>query len=144
MAETHVISALTEKRAELSGLVAHHRKEMVRLSEEVKMLDATIKLFEPDYRIRSIKPKRYQKKNDFFKHGEAPRTILDILRKADRPLSTNDIAKAVMSSKGISGENEKALQASILTTLHKQMKNGLVEITGKDRRGQCIWVLVAE
>jgi hypothetical protein len=144
MAETHVISALTAKRAELAGLVTHHRKEMVRLSEEVKMLDATIKLFEPDYRIRSIKPKRYQKKNEFFKNGEARRTILDVLRDADKPISTNDIARSVMSLKGINGEHEKALQASILATLHKQMKSGLVELTGKDRAGNCLWVLVAE
>jgi hypothetical protein len=141
MAETHVISALTAKRAELAGLAAYHRKEMVRISEEVKMLDAAIKLFEPDYRIRSIKPKRYQKKNEFFKNGEARRTILDVLREADSPITTNDIARSVMSSKGISSESEKALQASILATLHKQMKSGLVELTGKDRAGNCIWVL---
>ena len=42
MAETHVISALVAKRSELAGLVAHHRKEITRLSEEVKTLDATI------------------------------------------------------------------------------------------------------
>ncbi|MDI1277100.1 hypothetical protein [Methylobacter sp.] len=108
MAETHVISALTAKRSELAGLVAHYRKEIVRISEEVRMLDASIKLFDPDYRIRSIKPKRYQKKSDFFKHGEAPRTILDILREADRPLSTNDIAKSVCPSRG-STENTRRL-----------------------------------
>ena len=28
MAETHVISALTDKRSELAGLIAHHRKEI--------------------------------------------------------------------------------------------------------------------
>ena len=142
MAETHVISALTAKRSELAGLVAHHRKEMSRLSEEIRMLDASIKLFEPDYRIRPVKPKRYQKKNEFFKHGEARRTILDVLRDADSPLSTNDITRAVMSSKGIDVSGEKALQASILATLHKQMKSGLVELTSKDRKGQCIWELV--
>jgi len=49
-----------------------------------------------------------------------------------------------MSLKGINGEHEKALQASILATLHKQMKSGLVELTGKDRTGNCIWVLVAD
>lgn len=80
MAESHVISALTAKRAELAGLAAHHRKEMTRLAEDIRMLDASIKLFSPDYRIRSIKPKRYQKKNEFFKNGEARRTILDVLR----------------------------------------------------------------
>ena len=28
MAETHIISALTAKRSELAGRVAHHRKEI--------------------------------------------------------------------------------------------------------------------
>lgn len=143
MAETHVISALVAKRSELAGLVAHHRKEITRLSEEVKTLDATIKLFEPDYRIHTIKPKRYQKKNTFFKHGEAHRTVLDVLRESGKPLSTNAIAKLIVSRKGIDSEHEKALQASILTTLHTQKKSGLVESTGKDVKGSCIWVLVA-
>jgi len=142
MAETHVISALTAKRSELAGLVAHHRKEMIRFSEEVKTIDATIKLFEPDYRIQAIKTKRHQKKNDFFKHGEAHRLILDILREAGKPLSTNNIAQAVMSDKGIGGEHEKALQASILTILHRQKKSGLVGTTGKDHKGNCIWIIV--
>lgn len=142
MAETHVISALTAKRAELAGLIAHHRKEMVRLSEEVKMLDATIKLFEPDYRIESIKPKRFQEKNSFFKHGEASRMIFDILRKLDSPVSTNDITKAIMSSKGIGAECEKPLQSTILTALHSQKKKGLVDFTGRDRAGSCLWQLI--
>ncbi len=142
MAETHVISALVAQRSGLAGRVAHHRKEMIRFSEEVKTIGATIKLFEPDYHIQAIKTKRHQKKNDFFKHGEAHRLILDILRESGKPLSTNDIAQAVMSGKGIGGEHEKALQASILTILHRQKKSGLVENTGKDVKGSCIWVLV--
>lgn len=46
MAETHVISALVNKRSELSGLITHYKKELSRLGEEVKTLDAAIKLFE--------------------------------------------------------------------------------------------------
>jgi len=142
MAETHVISALVSKRSELAGLVAHHHKEITRLSEEVQTLDATIKLFDPDYRIHTIKPKRYQKKNVFFKHGEAYRTVLDVLREYGKPLSTKDIAKLILSRKGIDSEHEKALQASILTILHRQKKSGLVGTTGKDLKGNCIWVIV--
>ena len=88
MAETHVISALTSKRSELAGLVAFHSKEIGRIAEEVKALDATIKLFEPEYRINSIKPKRYQRKSQFFKHGEAHKLVLEILRDAKVPIST--------------------------------------------------------
>jgi len=98
MAEPHVISALVAKRSELAGLVDHHKKEVVRLSQDVKLLDATIRLFEPDYRIQAIKTKRRQKKNNFFKHGEAHRMILDMLRESGKPLSTKEIAPKRQSS----------------------------------------------
>jgi hypothetical protein len=122
MAQTHIISALPAKRSQLAGLLAHHRKEITGLSEEVKTVDAVIKLFEPDYRIDAIRPKRYQKQNAFFKHGEAHRLILDVLRESDKPLSTNDIAKAVMVRTGIEDAHEKTLQATVLTILHRQKK----------------------
>jgi len=141
MAESHVISALVAKRSELAGLVAHHRKEMARLSEEVKTVDATIKLFAPCYRTESIKPKRHQKPNGFFVHGEANRMILDILRESGKPLSTGDITNLLISIKGIGGGHEKTLQASVLTILHRHRKSRLVENTGKDAKGNCIWVL---
>jgi hypothetical protein len=141
MAESHVISALVDKRSEIAGLVAHHRKEITRLSEEVKTVDAVIKLFEPDYRIDAIRPNRYQKQNAFFKHGEAHRLILNVLREFGKPLSTNDIAKAVMARAGIEDAHEKALQATVLTILHRQKKSGLVETTGKDVKGCCVWVV---
>ena len=138
----NVISALAKKRSELSGLVAYYKKEIARLAEEVRMLDATIKLLDPGYPIRSIKTKRYQKQNDFFKHGEAPRILLDVLRKSGKSLSTSDIALAVMALKGIDEGRKNALQASILTTLHHQKKKGIVDCTGKDRTGNCLWELV--
>jgi hypothetical protein len=78
MAETQVISALTSKRSELAGVIEFHSKEIGRITEEVKALDATTKLFEPEYRINSIKPKRYQRKNKFFKHGEAHNSSLNL------------------------------------------------------------------
>ncbi|GAB6142291.1 hypothetical protein JCM14076_30200 [Methylosoma difficile] len=141
MAETHVISALVAKRSELAGLVEHHRKEIAKLSEDIALLDSTIKMFEPGYRIQTIKPKRFQRKNAFFKRGEANRTILDILRESGKPLSTVEIARVVSALKGFDKDQERALQATILTTLHNQRKNGLVEFTGRDFNGGCVWKL---
>lgn len=130
MAESHVISALTAKRAELAGLIDHHRKEITRISDEVKTLDATIRIFEPEYRISLIKKKRFQKKNEFFKHGEGGRTIMDILRESGEKLSTNAVTKIVAQKCGIEAEKEKALQATVLAILHSQCKNGVVESSG--------------
>ncbi len=130
MAESHIISALTTKRAELAGLIDHHRKEIARISDEVKTLDATIRLFDPDYRISSIRKKRYQKKNEFFKHGESGRNIMDVLRDAGQPLSTSAVTKVVAQKCGIGASKEKELQATVLSILHSQCKNGVVESSG--------------
>jgi hypothetical protein len=99
MAEPHVISALTAKRSELAGIIAHHRKEITRLSTEVNALDATIKLFDPEYRINAIRPKRYHRRNDFFKNGEAQKLLLDIIRQAGNPISTVAIAEEAIFRK---------------------------------------------
>jgi hypothetical protein len=141
MAETHVISALVAKRSELAGLVDHHRKEAARLLQDVKLLDATIKLFEPEFSTDLIKPKRHQKRNLYFKHGEAHRMVLDILRESGKPLSTKEIAQEAKFRKGLTEVNERDFQATILTILGRQKKSGLVVNIGKDDAGGCVWDL---
>jgi hypothetical protein len=39
---------LVTKRAEMAGLIEHHRKEMGRLAVDLAYLDATLKLFSPE------------------------------------------------------------------------------------------------
>ena len=142
MAETHVISALTSKRSELAGLAVFHNKEIDRIAEEVKALDATIKLFEPEYRISSIKPKRYQRKNQFFKHGEAHKLILDILRDAKTPISTLVIAEEAKRRKGLVIDDTAlpAFKGSIGGVLARQRKQGLITEVGKDK-GASVWAV---
>jgi hypothetical protein len=48
MAASHVVTALVTKRAEMAGLIEHHRKEMGRLAVDLAYLDATLKLFSPE------------------------------------------------------------------------------------------------
>jgi hypothetical protein len=142
MAEPHVISALTAKRSELAGIITHHRKEITRLSAEVNVLDATIKLFDPDYRINAIKPKRYHRRNDFFKHSEAHKLLLDIIRTARKPISTIEIAEEAQHRKGLELDSDKlsAFKATICTALSRQRRLGLITEVTKDR-GTSVWVI---
>lgn len=142
MAETHVISALIAKRSELAGIAEHHKKEMNRIVEEIRSLDSAIKLFEPEYRVHGIKTKRYTKKNIFFQRGESNRTILDILRISKEPISTNQIAETIAATKGIGSDALDDLKATVLSTLHRQRKAGLVTMPFKNEAGVCCWVLV--
>ena len=142
MAETHVISALTSKRSELAGVIAFHSKEIGRIAEEVKALDATIKLFEPDYRINSIKPKRFQRKNQFFKHSEAHKLVLEILRDAKAPISTVVIAEEAQRRKGLVIDEKvlPAFKGSIGGVLARQRSQGLITEVGKDN-GASVWAV---
>jgi hypothetical protein len=82
MAESHVLTALISKRAELAGLIEHHQKEMGRLAGEVAHLDGILKLFSPEIDLRMIRAKAYRTRNRSFRPGECQRMVLDIFRDA--------------------------------------------------------------
>ena len=56
MADSHVISALVKKRAELRGDIIHYKQLIATLDKDLQTIDATIKIFDVDYDISSIKP----------------------------------------------------------------------------------------
>ena len=54
MADTHVISALVKKRAELRGDIIHYKQLIATLDKDLQTIDATIKIFDVDYDISSL------------------------------------------------------------------------------------------
>ena len=76
MAESHVVTALVTKRAEMAGLIEHHRKEMGRLAVDLAHLDATLKLFSPEIDLRTLRAKEHRTRNRFFRPGECQRMVL--------------------------------------------------------------------
>lgn len=59
MAESHVITGLVPKWAELSGQIEYHQKHLKRIKTDMASLDAAIKVISPDYDLRSIRPKHF-------------------------------------------------------------------------------------
>lgn len=76
MAESHVVSGLVSKRSELSGLIEHYMQEIKRMDADLHHLDATIRMFNPGYDLRTIRVKQHRKKNFYFKQGECARLVL--------------------------------------------------------------------
>ena len=91
MAQPHVVNALVEKRAELAGLVEFHRKEISRIGSDLANINATIKIFAPDFNLAGIGVKRISagRAGGFkhFKQGESHTLVLDLLRVAAQPLT---------------------------------------------------------
>ena len=134
MADTHVISALVKKRAELRGDIIHYKQLIATLDKDLQTIDATIKIFDVDYDISSIKPVR-KGRNRFFNNGEAKVLVLEVLKNSDIPLSTDKISDIIATNKNLSFENKTVksnFQKSILLALNTCLSNNLVEKVSKD------------
>ena len=99
MTEPHVISALRRKRAEISGHIHDLEKRIARQRANLANLDATIKLFSPGTNPDAIPPKRAYRRTRYFARNELSRLTQDALRTASGPLTSAEIAAAVMQAK---------------------------------------------
>ena len=55
MAESHVVSALVSKRAEIAGLIARTERQLGQFRADLVHLDATLRLFAPDWSRRRFR-----------------------------------------------------------------------------------------
>lgn len=101
MSESHVVSGLVAKRAELAGQVEQCRRQLERLVANMGYLDGSIKLFAPDYKLEGIRVKIPRQRNQFFRQGECQRLVLEIFRDAEEPLSVRHIAEILLQRKGL-------------------------------------------
>jgi len=98
MAEPHVVTALVAKRSELSGDLERLDERRAAIKGHIANLDAVLRLFCYAGDPAKIRPRR--KHNWIFRRGELQRMVLDIERKAIKPLSKEDIASEIMARKG--------------------------------------------
>jgi hypothetical protein len=128
---TFAIPALKEKRAQIAGRVISLKKQITKHHKELANLDATIALFDPTYRIGSIKPKRTHKRAQLFKMGELGRLIIDALRRAETPLDTAQVVAAVTAASGQIKANESLMVATVRSNLAYLTRRGKVAQIGK-------------
>ena len=132
MAESHVLSGLVAKRSELAGEAEHCRQELQRLAAALGHLDATIRLFDPDYDLGGIRPRQRRRGHRWFGPGECQRLVLEVLRDAAGPLSDQGVAVAVATRKGVQDRPEAlaALQKTTLAVLRRLAGKGAVRARG--------------
>src|ERR1700720_2089797 len=127
MTEKHVVSALRLKRAEISGHVHDLEKRIARQRANLANLDATIKLFSPGTNPDAIPPKRAYRRTRYFAHNELSRLTQDALRTASGPLTSAEIAAAVMQAKGMAPGDaafKEIVAARALTVIRRLTNRG--------------------
>ena len=142
----HAVSQLVSKKAELQGELKYYRDRIEQLEEMIQGVDIAITVFDPDFNIKDIKPKRYWQKKHRFKHGETHTLVLDALRKADKPLSTYEITQKLMEIKKYDREDHmlvKNIQKTIAKTMKNQANNNLIRKTHNDSFNNYYWEIVA-
>jgi hypothetical protein len=117
MSETHVVSALRSKRAEISGHIHDLEKRAKSWRARFAHIDAAIKIFSPETDTDAIPMRRSYRRSRYFPRGEFSRLCFDELRKAAGPVTTGAIVTAIMEARGLSADdpalftamNDKAL-----------------------------------
>jgi len=130
MAEKLVISALVKRRAELTGELSIPKQRAKQLVIDLENLDATIRLFDGDYRVEAIKPKGFRPPSDWANRGEMSRVILSILRQAAEPMTSQDVAREMIVSRGLDVDDVKLLRKMTercSVALRAQRENGSVQ-----------------
>ena len=110
MAEPHVVAALRDKRAELSGGIADLEKRIGQHRADLLHVDAVLRLFAPDLEPAAIRPKAVRRPNSRFKPGELARLVLEVLRTAPAPLSIREITAQIMERRGLDAQDNRTAE----------------------------------
>lgn len=114
----------------IAGRVISLKKQIAKHMKELASLDATIALFDPTYRIGTIKPKRTHRRAKLFKLGELGRLIIDALRRAGEPQDTGQVVAAVTAASGQIKANEALMVATVRSNLAYLARRGKVNQIG--------------
>lgn len=126
------INTLERLHMELGGQILENRQRYDELSHQMRHVEAVIKLLDPDYNLSRITVKRRQP-NKWFKRGTLYRRALDVLRTATEPMTTAEIAAAVLAAHGIEDASTEDAQGIALAIQHS-LKNH--EGEGVERVGE--------
>src|SRR6202048_1050230 len=86
------IFTLERLHSELGGKILENRQQHESLAEQMRHVEAVIKMLDPTYSLRAISVKRRQP-NPWFKRGTVSRRAVDVLRTATEPLTAREIAE---------------------------------------------------
>ena len=122
MAQSHIIGALSNKRAELAGIVRQLEQQLVRQRANLAHLDATMRLFDAEIQPKDIRPKQQRTRNAWFRPGECLRLIYDELREAAQPMTTRELAERIMRRKAMPAaddQHRELVQKTLLGSLNR-------------------------
>ena len=137
---TDIVSGLTNRRAELSGEADTLRARLAAIGTDLGHLDAVIRQFDPDHDIAGIRPKRPRGPNT-ARPGEMSRYVLGVLREAQGPLTTVEVAQRFMAGRGVDAADSRAVRLATkrvgMALSHQRAKGTVRAVAGAGMMG--VW-----
>jgi hypothetical protein len=124
------IQTLERLHAELGGKILENKQEHANLADQMRHVEAVIKMLDPGYSLRAISVKRRQP-NPWFKRGTVYRRAVDVLRTATEALTAREIAERVLVTANIKSPDKAALAdltGSVLASLRNHKGKGVERV----------------
>jgi hypothetical protein len=127
MGQSHTVTALRDKRAELGGVIVDLERRIVRHRAELTHLDAVLKMLAPELEPERIWPRAVRRKTAWFlRHGEGTREVFDVLRASSRPITAREIAEHLISERRLDAADPRVGEL-----VHKSVQAILKRAAGK-------------
>ncbi len=136
----HTISGLLTKRADLFNEAERIRDRLAEIRNDIDALDRTLNVLGHTGDLDAMMPR--QKRNVVFGKGELTRAVLGVLRDADGPLTSRQIAQEIVSLSGHDARDRKYV-ADLTKRVGKacrQSPAGTIR-KGADGHGNVVWSL---
>ena len=141
MTESHVVSALVDKRAELAGQIVRIEQQLGQFRADLVHVDATIRLFAPALEPETIQAKVIRRRDGWFETGEVKRRVLDTLRRSDQPMGAPGLVRVVMIEKGLDPADRASfakVQLKVGANLRQLASPGVL-IRSSGKHGAILW-----
>lgn len=143
---SHVLSALAAKRSELTGEVLALRLKLDAMEAAIEHLDHAILIFDPDYKLEKIRPKRRMAASEWFERGEAAQLALSGLHEHPGEWTpTPTIVTSALEKKNLAHLVRKSrdrFSTAITMALSRYYRRGVVErSTLRGEHGEYSWRL---
>jgi hypothetical protein len=127
MADMHVMNALTAKHGELFGHMEDRRRELKQLGEELAHVEATMRLFDPQWVVERVPARHRAKRRQVFRGGECQRLVLDTLRDAQGAISEDELVAMLVRAKGLAAQPDAmpGVRKTLLAVLRHLARQGV-------------------
>lgn len=137
----HTISGLLTKRAQLFGEAQSIRDRLAEIKNDIDAVDRVLGTLGYDGDLDAAMPR--QKRHVVFGRGELTRAVLDVLRDADGPMTSRQIAQTIVELNGHDARDRRYVSDLVkrVGKALRQLRGSGTVRSGSDERGNLVWVI---